>query len=461
MSPGEIEPGSFRDPSGYIFSRDGILYRQVNVRYKDTYDALMASGLYDALVNDGLLIPHAEADIAAGAPESAYKVIQPERIPFISYPYEWCFSQLRDAALVTLAIQKKALDFGFTLKDASAYNIQFERNKPVFIDTLSFERYTPGTPWLAYKQFCQHFIAPLFLMHFRDPRLIQLHRVFIDGIPLDLASGLLPQKSWLSFPAFIHIHMHARSQKRHQDTSIRVSGVQVPEHALRGLLDNLEKTVKNLDLRGAPSEWLQYYTTDNNYTQTALEHKREIVSQFLLDIRPRNVWDLGANIGTFSQMAALQGIDVVSFDLDPLCVEAHYRSLTDKEWHILPLVLDLTNPSPGIGWANSERKTLSDRGPADCAMALALVHHLAISNNVPLSRIAEYLAGICRTLIIEFVPETDSQVHRLMLNRESIFSEYNRGNFERAFSRYFEILNSLPIRESGRVVYLMQTRKVL
>ena len=181
----EAVSSSFRDPSGLVFVREGVFYRQVNVPYKDNYDHLMSSGLYDKLADNKLLIPHEEVSLDPATPDSAYKVLKPEQVPFISYPYEWCFGQLKDAALTTLAIQKRALGFGMTLKDGSAYNIQFLKGRPVLIDTLSFEKYCEGQFWVAYRQFCQHFLAPLVLMSYTDVRLSQLLRVHIDGIPLD------------------------------------------------------------------------------------------------------------------------------------------------------------------------------------------------------------------------------------------------------------------------------------
>ena len=215
-------PSSFRDPSGFLFQQDGIIYRQVNLVCKDNYDHLMDSGLYQALINDNLLIPHEEADIEPLVPERAYRTIKPEVIPFVSYPYEWCFSQLKDAALTTLKVQRKALDFGMSLKDCSAFNIQFRKGRPVFIDTLSFEKYREGQPWVAYRQFCQHFLAPLALMGYKDVRLNQLFRVYIDGLPLDFTSCLLPWRTRLRFSLLSHLHLHARSQEHFADKPVDV-----------------------------------------------------------------------------------------------------------------------------------------------------------------------------------------------------------------------------------------------
>ena len=211
---------SFRDPSGFLFTRDGVLYRQVNQVYAEDYRKLMDSGLYAKLVKAGLLIPHTEVDIEPANKKLAFKVLCPEYVPFISYPYEWSFGQLKDAALATLSIQKRALKAGMVLKDASAYNIQFQRGKPTLIDTLSFEIYQEGEPWVAYRQFCQHFLAPLALMAYQDVRLSQLLRVYIDGIPLDLASELLPARTRWNLGLATHIHLHARAQKRYAEVAV-------------------------------------------------------------------------------------------------------------------------------------------------------------------------------------------------------------------------------------------------
>ena len=204
---------SFRDPSGFLFYKNNLIYRQVNISYKENYDHLMESGLYKILINKKLLIPHREVDASSLSDRKSYKTIKPELIPFISYPYEWSFSQLKNAALTAIKIQKYSLDFGMSLKDCSAYNIQFFNGKPIFIDTLSFEKFKPNKPWIAYRQFCQHFLAPLALMSCKDIRLNQLFKIYIDGIPLDLASSLLPIKTYFKFFLLTHIHLHAKSQK--------------------------------------------------------------------------------------------------------------------------------------------------------------------------------------------------------------------------------------------------------
>jgi ribosomal protein L11 methylase PrmA len=457
MAAEDRVPSSFRDPSGHLFLRDGVIYRQVNQRYREDYEALMESGLYNALVSADLLVAHEEAQIPPDEPDRAFKIIQPRPVAFVSYPYEWCFGQLQDAALATLEIQRIALEHSMILKDASAYNIQFERCRPLLIDTLSFARYREGQTWDGYRQFCQHFLGPLALMAFTDVRLGQLLRIHIDGVPLELTSRLLPLRTRLKPGLFTHIHLHASSQRRFAGKTNVSRRRKMPKLSLQGLVSNLESTTRSLRWRSSTSEWGRYYEA-TNYTPGAMRHKSELVAKFMDAIAPTTVWDLGANTGEFSRLAAQRGAQTVAFDIDPLAVEKNYRACKTEEAPPLPLLLDLTNPSPSIGWQNRERMSLGSRGPVDLILALALVHHLAIANNVPLPLIANFMASLCRNLIIEFVPKSDSQVQRLLATREDIFADYNRESFEHAFEERFALDEAHSVAESERVMYRM-TRK--
>jgi hypothetical protein len=449
---------SFRDPDGFLFRHDDILYRQVNQSFASDFRMLHESGLYDVLVEKRLLIPHAEAPLDLAMTDQAHCVIEPELVPFISYPYEWCFSQLKDAALSTLRIQKMALKRGMCLKDASAYNIQFHRGRPVLIDTLSLTAYREGEPWVAYRQFCQHFLAPLALMALRDVRLGSLLRTNIDGVPLDLAARLLPMRTRLSPGLLMHLHAHAASQKKNQDNRKSARTTTVSRKGLEGIIDSLRGVVSKLNWKPAGTEWGAYYS-DTNYSDESLSRKRELVKKLLSQTSARSVWDMGANNGFFSRVASGQGIATVASDIDPVAVEINWREVKDKgEKNLLPLLMDLTNPSPDLGWDHSERSSLLGRGPADVVLALALIHHLAISNNVPLDRLARFFARAGRWLIIEFVPKSDSQVERLLTTREDVFPEYTREGFESAFSGSFEIVQSETIEGSERVLYLLSRR---
>lgn len=455
--------GSFRDPNGFVFVADGTVYRQVNERYRTNYDQLMSSGLYQELVDRHLLIPHSETNESVPHTEHAYKVLRPEQIPFISYPYEWSFSQLKDAALTTLDIQKRALSRGMILKDASAYNIQFHRGRPLLIDTLSFESYEDGRAWVAYRQFCQHFLAPLVLMSQKDVRLSQLLRIHIDGIPLDLASALLSRRSWLNSGIAMHLQLHARAQSRYAGKATGDAGKRqqkrLDKRALTNVAESLRSTISGLKWDHGQTSWADYYEGDS-YQESGFEQKKAIVSEFLEVMKPVRVWDLGANTGVFSRIAAGRGAFTVSMDNDPGVVEANYlESKRGGESHLHPLLVDLANPSAAIGWANDERDSLTDRCEADCLLALALIHHIAISNNVPLENTARFFASLAEWLIIEFVPKNDKKAQQLLSAREDIFDEYTQERFESIFSGHYELVRSRGIRDSDRVLYLLRRRR--
>ena len=375
--------GSFRDPSGFLFTENGMLYRMINESYRENYSILMNSGLYEELTEKNLLIPHEEEPSGRFAHEKSFKTIKPRKTDFISYPYEWCPGQLKDAALATLEIQRAALGRGMSLKDGSAYNIQFDCGRPVLIDTLSFEKYIEGSPWTAYGQFCRHFLAPLALMCLKDVRLGQLSRIYIDGIPLDLAAGILPKKSLLNFPILTHIHIHAKSQKHFRNKAVGKPERKMSRFSLLGLIDSLESCIKKLCWKPLGTEWSDYYS-GTNYSEAALNFKKDFITNILNERNTATVWDLGANTGVFSRIASGRGIKTAAFDIDPAAVEKNYsETKRNNEKNILPLILDLTNPSPAAGWDNTERMSFKERGPCGIAMALALIHHLAIASENP------------------------------------------------------------------------------
>lgn len=431
---------SFRDPGGYIFEKEGVIYRKISDTYKDTLTGIVECGLYQNLVDNSLMIPFKIIN---------EDTIMPEQLAFVSYPYEWCFSQLKAASLVTLEVAKRALDYSKVLKDASAYNIQFHQGKPMLIDHLSFETYQEGEPWIAYKQFCEHFLAPLALMSYKDVRLSQLLRIHVDGIPLNLTSSLLPFRANLNFYLLLHIKAHSKSQKHYEDKTLKKKHISYIRFL--SILDSLGSCIRSLAWK-PKGTWIDYYSGGGEYIQ----HKKELVEAFLQEARPKVVWDLGANTGLFSDIAGKQGIQVISFDSDPACVEENY--LKGKRPNVLPLLLDLTNPSPGVGWRNKERASLMERCNADTVLALALVHHLAISNNLPLRMIAEFFGHICKNLIIEFIPKNDPKVQKLLLTREDIFPDYTKEAFEEDLNKVFSIKGSEEIEGSDRTLYLMEKK---
>jgi hypothetical protein len=454
----EAVSGSFRDPSGHVFVRDGRILRQINRSYAATYDRLMSSGLYRSLVDRGLLVPHLEvADPASGLNPDVHRVIAPDRVPFVSYPFEWAFGQLKAAARTTLVVHRAAIEHGMVLKDASAYNIQFRGASPVLIDTLSFESWHEGTPWIAYRQFCQHFLGPLALMSRADVRLGLLSRVFIDGVPLDLVAGLLPMVTKLSPSLLVHLHLHARAQGRHGDRPLdRTTPTRFTRRAMLGLVEHLESAVDGLTYRAEGTTWVDYYGR-TNYSPEAMADKDRVVAASIDRVRPATVWDLGANTGAFSRLAAERGAYTVAFDGDPAAVERHYGDcLGRKEARVLPLVMDLANPTGPMGWSHGERMSLIDRGPADLVLALGLIHHLSLANHVPFGMAAEFFHRAGRSLLIEFVPRTDSQVAGMLSRMPRHDERYSQDAFEAAFSTHFDTVEVTPIRESERRLYLMR-----
>ena len=451
-------PAGSRDTAGFVYRRDGILLRQVNASYAAAFDQVAASGCFEELAGAGLLVPHEIAPQEMAATDHAHRILRPEPLPFVSYPYEWSFGQLRAAALLTLEIQRRALQRGVTLRDASAYNVQFRGTRPVFIDTLSLGPYAEGAPWVAYRQFCEHFLAPLALMAHRDVRLGRLHADFADGVPLDLASRMLGAMSWRRPSLLLHVHLHARAQRRWADASSRGGNAArgVGRAALLRLVEQLEQTVESLRWDPAGTTWADYEQT-HGYSVEGSASKERAVAELLAMVAPRTTWDLGANTGRFSRIAAGMGSEVVSIDGDPAAVERAYRDLgRDGSSNVLPLLVDLLAPSARGGWAGEERQSLADRGPSGMVLALALIHHLAFSGNIALPRIARWFAELGEHAIVEFVPFDDPQVRRLVAARTEATHGYDVASFEAAFAQWFTTVARRPLQETGRVLYLFR-----
>jgi hypothetical protein len=455
LSKGRQHPASFRDPNGFVFTRGGSIYRQVNKPHRDAYHRLMDSGLYQRLVDERLMLPHEPVSMSLALDENAVAVLQPETVPFISYPYEWCFGQLKSAALATLKIQKISLDYGMSLRDASAFNIQFVHGAPSLIDLTSLGLYPAGSPWVAYRQFCQHFLAPLALMAGCDLRLGAMLACHLDGIPLDLASRMLGGRGRLRPGLLMHLHLHSKTRTSASQGEDRPPR-QFTEHAMRGLVEGLISTVEATSCDLPKSGWVAYEAGKDVYNRAAIEHKMRLVRDLMERHRPRVVWDFGANTGDYSLIAAESAELVVSLDFDAAAVERLYRTVEKSgQTNLVPLVCDLTNPTPALGWANGERSSLIERGRADLGMALALVHHLAIGANIPFGHMADLFASTCRQLIIEFVPRSDPMVDALLAFREDVFGWYDEANFEASFKDRFTISEKEQLADSGRTIYFM------
>ena len=457
-----VDPASFRDPSGFVFRREGTLYRQVQASGAGDWAAFTSTGLYERLAADQLIVEHRDEPLELAALPGSVAVIRPRQIDFISYPYEWSFSQLKEAALLTIELQSRALDVGMRLKDASAYNIQLDAGRPILIDSLSFEVASATEPWPAYRQFCEHFLAPLALIAHRDSRCGLMLRDFIDGIPIDLAARLLPWRTRLNLGLSAHIHLHAGAQRRAADEAPPTSGAakgqrRISETGQRALLDSLRRTVDGL--RWQPSSHWSGYASATSYSDAGTTSKGDIVRDMLAAVDGRTAWDVGANVGVYSAMAAEAGYRVIAWDQDAASVDAHWSRVGgDGNSAVLPLVLDLSNPSPALGWGLEERASFLERGEPDVMLALALVHHLAIGNNVPLAGVASLFARMAPRAIVEFVPKEDPMTRRLLAARRDIFDQYSIEGFREAFGGPFRIVREASVDDSPRTIFLMERR---
>ncbi|MEE2998247.1 MAG: class I SAM-dependent methyltransferase [Pseudomonadota bacterium] len=454
---GGIESGSFRDPSGQIINKDGRIYRTVTASAVDDFKWVKDTGLLDTLVADGALVPFEEADsslVEELAAEPALLLEHP-RLPFISYPYEWPFNALKAAALHHLDIHLRALDHNVTMSDASAYNIQFRGSEPIFIDHLSFVPLRDGGLWHGHRQFCEQFLNPLLLRSYLDVPHNAWYRGNLEGIPIDQLRRVLPFQRKFSLNVLMHVTLQARFQRNFSDSCSAekikaVNNVNLPVSTLRRMLRKLSAWIEKLQPPGGKTEWSDY-ADGNSYNDEGTTAKRDFIKNFVTDTKPLTLWDLGCNTGDYSVAALDAGAEyVVGFDVDQGALEKGFVRAQHDKLNLLLLHFDASNPSPEQGWSQAERRGMSERGPADGLLALALVHHLAISCNVPLARIASWLANLAYGGVVEFVPKSDPMVKRLLRLRQDIFLDYNEEYFLQALSNVAEIQQIAAVPNSGR-----------
>ncbi len=445
-------PSSFRDPSGFVFEAAGRLYRQINSSYAADYDLLMQSGLYKKLIETQLLISHEETEFKSSAATQPYKTIIPQFIPFISYPYEWCFEQLQDAALLTLKILRTAIDHGMILKDATPYNIQFVSGRPVFIDTLSFEKYDDHRPWIAYRQFCETFLYPLLTTKYSG---LEIHRLFMaypEGMPAAVVASALPAKARFRLSNWLHVFLPASVTKGKEQRESDFNKAK-----LLRIVDHLESTIKPLQsLVANKSIWDHYYEEEILHEQY-LNRKKELVKA-MMNADDKNVIDLGCNRGLFSNLIANTDRNIVAVDDNAYSISKLYEEARQNENRILPLCVDLMNPPGDAGFGNGERKAFYKRMKFDLCLSLALIHHICIGKNVPFENIAAFLSKVAKNLIIEFVPKEDEKVQLLLSGRKDIFPDYDRRHFESAFNQFFLFEDCREIEGSKRTVYRMKIK---
>jgi len=441
------EPSSFRDPAAQVVQINGVVHRRIFFSYKLHYNQLMSSGLYQLLTDKGQLVRHEEINHNDAV---CYKLIRPTPIPWINYPYEWTFSQLKAAALLTLRIQKTCMDHGMSLKDATGFNLMFIGASPNFIDTSSFEIYDETKPWIAYQQFCSCFLAPLLLFAYKGTAVQRLLQIYPEGIPIHICAALLPVNSRFRMLPLLHIHMQnslSTKKSRPRTTFNKTKLLRIIQH--------LEDGIERLHLKKPDSHWDNYYE-ETVLSPAYLGEKKKIVTDLLSGLSFETVIDLGANTGEFSLALGAAGKSVLAVDEDSNCVERLFK--TSGAMPITALVIDLMNPSPAIGWRNRERNSFTERAKADLVLALALVHHICISKNLPLKLFVEGLSFMGEWLLIEFVPKSDPRVAEILQDREYIFDQYSEEKFVEAITEYYQITSKQLLPHSSRKLFLCRKK---
>lgn len=449
-------PASFRDPSGFIYEKDGTIYRFVAADYRQDYDLLMKSGLAEELLKKRLLLPFTELSENHTGRADWYKTLQPQQLPFLSYAWEWSFEQLKDAALTTLNICRLALQKGMILKDATPTNTQLVDGRYKLIDTLSLETYKEGESWVAYRQFCECFLNPLLIAVHTGMEVHKLMLSYPDGVPAAVTSSLLPFKTKLNASVYLHVHLQAKMGAK-QSVEQKQTARKITRKNIDQILQNLHNCISGLNLPKQATTWNNYYS-ETILSEKYFFEKKKLVSSLLESIEYSSVLDLGANEGEFSLLCKNDAM-LISTDFDSDCINRLYKRIKEeKRTNIYPVVIDLTYPSPSLGWMNNERPAFFKRTTADVCMALALIHHLAIPKNITFEQLVAFFASVCKVLIIEFVPKSDPKVAGMLQWRKDIFGNYNEELFEQAFSQLFELEKKMSVQGSERTMYVYRKK---
>lgn len=459
MTNKTFHSSSFRDPSGYVFIEDGKVKRVINPIYFKQYFTLKNSGFFDKLFKNSLLINHKELSSS-----DSEIIIEPKQIPFITYPYEWSFNQYKEAALLTLKLQKYCLENGFSLKDASAFNITFYKAKAIFIDTLSFDFYIENTPWRAYKQFITHFLGPLLIAHYHGAQSLKMMSNFIDGIPTKMIASMLPFKTKFNPFLYSNVHLLSKFEDKYNNGCKKEKTIaSLSKNGQLNIIKSLYNFIKKLTLK-ENSEWGNYYDK-TNYTDNAFKLKSNIINSWITKLNAKTVLDIGGNDGTFVRMINSKIEHALVCDIDNNAVDYNYKTIKEnKEQYITPFVLDVLNPSASIGFNNTERFSFINRikqFAPNVTLALALIHHISLSGNVSFKMSAKFFASFSKHLIIEFPMRGDSWVERLLDNKVEFkehFNFYNINSFENAYTVFFDIIEKQTIKETNRVMYLLKVK---
>ena len=457
MSTARPDPGSFRDPGSCVFLAGDRVLRAVMEASAPAYRMARDAGLYDSLARQDLLLPARErpAGELLEHADAVVHALEHPRIPFVSYPYEWSFAAHRQAALLHLDLHLAALEAGFTLSDATAYNVQFQGTRPIFIDHLSLRPYREGEIRTGHRQFCMQFLNPLLFWSLLKVPPNAWFRGHLEGIAPEEIAPLLPFRGKLSWTVLSHVVAQASLQRRavgRRQATARLRSARLPCQAFVGLLRGLRAYIARLAPPGGRTVWGDYATA-NGYSGAEAAAKRAFVQEMVEAARPRLLFDLGCNSGDYSEAALDAGAtNVVGFDYDHAALDRAFERFRHADRPFLPLWLDAANPSPSQGWAQRERQGLSERSRADALIALAFIHHIVIGRNVPLGMALDWLTGLAPIGILEFPPKSDPMVRRLLALRDDIFPDYTEAAFVEALGARARIVRSRHLSENGRLL---------
>ncbi len=464
-SPVKFDVGSFRDRSARVFESEQAIYRTLNQESSEAWKRVSCQDFFQRRMSTGQIIPTTELSDSEIRrflfPTEVTGVLKHERIPFISYPYEWPFALLKRATLLQLDLLAEAMTHQVMLKDSTPYNIQFRGTQPVFIDIGSFIPLVPNEPWLAYRQFCELMLFPLLLQAYRGIHFQSVLRAQLEGIPAKQFLQWIRWRDLFRPGVFTNGWLHAALERNAQQvststvTDLKSSGFQ--SQMIQQMLKKLTRLVERLEWNPAATQWAatQWANYDESLPHVAedLQAKSDFVRNVCQTHRRTLVWDLGCNDGRFSRIASEFATTVIALDQDHGCIERLCKSLEPEQRVILPLCMDLANPSPGQGWRGQERRRLEERGEPDLVLCLGLIHHLVLAANIPLPDVVGWLASLGGELLLEFPSKRDAMVKGLLRNKRDQYADYSLEHLVQELQKSFQIVRQVSLPSGERTLF--------
>jgi len=452
-----IDEGSFRDPDARVAYINNSVYRIVYPNGFKKFDfikrILENKSIAEYLI-DTEEVSQQEVELLELDIDTNVKVFKHKKVDFISYPYEWSFHRLKDAALHHLNLHINLLKNDATLIDAYSYNIQFNNYSPIFIDLMSIKKYSEGEFWVGHKQFCESFLNPLVLKSKLGVDYNNWFKGNLEGINTGELSKLLKFRHMFSWNIFYNIFLldyFEKKYKKNEDLKI-TKNKKLKKNYYLSILSNLINFIENLKPKKERSVWGEY-SRDNTYDDEEKKNKHEFISNYFNKNKFNRVLDLGCNNGEYSKLALNSGCDnVIGLDYDLNAIDEAYLISKKEKLNFLPLYFDVSNPSSNIGWRQKERKGFIERLNFDSVIALAFEHHLAIAKNIPLEDVINWITSLAPKGIIEFVPKNDITIQSMMRLKGDIFPNYNLENFKRLLSNKTKISSEKIVSKSGRTL---------